>query len=57
MGIEKEGKIECTHCEAFYTITFEDLTDYYIPKHCAFCGEELEHSEELSFDLADEEED
>ena len=56
MGIEKEGKIECTHCEAVYTLAFEDLSDYYNPKFCAFCGEELEHSEELSFIQPNEEE-
>lgn len=54
MGIDKEGKIECIACEAIYTITFEDLSDYYNPTYCAFCGEELEHKEELSFENPDD---
>lgn len=55
MGIDKKGKIECTSCEAVYTLEFEDLSDYYTPEFCAFCGEELEHTEELNFEPDEEE--
>lgn len=57
MGIEKIKKIECVSCEAVFTVTYEDLSDYYKPSFCAFCGEEIEHEEELDFVDAIEEED
>lgn len=57
MGIEKTKKIECVSCEAVFTVTYEDLSDYYKPSFCAFCGEEIEHEEELDFVDGLEEED
>ena len=46
--------ILCEHCEASFTLQ-HDMDDYFKPKYCPFCGDDL--PEEDEFNVLEEDDD
>jgi hypothetical protein len=45
---------ECNNCDAVFKVDHDLDDDYYIVKHCPFCGTKVtEDEEDLSWDDAD----
>jgi len=47
--------LECTSCDAMFTVKHTMDEKFYSPEYCPFCGEELELEEQLEITYEEEE--
>ena len=47
--------ILCEHCEASFSLRYDMDDDYFRPKYCPFCGDDL--PEEDEFNVLEEDDD
>jgi len=40
--------ILCEHCEASFSLRYDMDDDYFRPKYCPFCGDDLPEEDEFS---------